>query len=116
MISERIRVSQGLDRASSDDEKVFDDVLDDEEDEYFIPKKTQDNIVVKTEPTTYAIEKVDIHSIQTPVEAKSKQSFEDVLLNYLQKKEVAKQKRHEEIMELKKKQLLLLEKLCSSQK
>lgn len=108
MLSERIRVSQGLDLASDDDKD-----LDDEEDEYFIPKNTKENIVVKTEPTTFANE---IHINQQAVEARSSQSFEDVILNYLQKKEVAKQKRHEEIMELKKKQLLLLEKLCSSQK
>lgn len=120
LISERIRVSQGLDTASnvtSDDEKGMDDVIDDDEDEYLIPKNTKENIVVKTEPETYENEKVveiNLPAFEPRFEPRSSnQSFEDLIINYLEKKEIATQQRHEEMMEIKKKQLLLLEKYLS---
>lgn len=117
LISERIRLSLGLDIAIEDD-KVCDEVLNEEEEEdYFSPCNTN-NTVVKTEPITYEIEKEfnEIETNPSPLLVDTNQSFEDKIMEYLQNKEIARQRRHDENMEVKKKQLLLLEKLCSSQK
>lgn len=126
LISEKIRLSLGMDIATDVGTAydAFDDqTLDDDEDDYFTPSNTKENTVVKTEPTTNEIEPefIEIPRISPELVVvderlvETNQSFEEKIMNYLQNKEIAKQRRHEENMELKKKQLLLLEKFCSSQ-
>lgn len=109
-------MSQGLDNDGSDDDNSLDYFLDNDEEDCLGNKSTLDNIVVKIEPT----QKKDIPELEVqnlpPFQEFHDESFEDQIMNYLRKKEIAKQKRHEESMKIKKKKLLILEKLCTSQK
>lgn len=88
-----------------------------EEEDHFLKNDT--SIFVKTELThdEEVVEEIVVQNL--PIfgtsNQTSPQTFEEKILNYLQQKEIDKNRRHEETMEIRKKKLLLLEKFCSSQ-